>query len=42
MREIDRKHIEKTGLKEFAWFVGLWALGVTAVLVLGLLIKLFI
>ena len=42
MKEKDRKHIEKTGPKELAWFVGLWTLGVTAVLLLGLIIKLFI
>lgn len=42
MKETDRKHIEKTGPKELAWFVGLWALGVAAVLLLGLLIKLVI
>ena len=42
MREQDRGHIEETGPKELAWFVGLWALGVAAVLVLGLLIRLFI
>jgi hypothetical protein len=42
MREPDRKHIEKTGPKELAWFVGLWALGVVTVMLLGLFIKLFI
>ena len=42
MREQDRGHIEKTGPKELAWFVGLWTLGVAAVILLGLFIKLFI
>lgn len=42
MREQDRNHIEKTGPRELAWFVGLWALGVVAVILLGLFIKLFI
>lgn len=42
MREQDRKHIDKTGPKELAWFVGLWALGVAAVILLGFFIKLFI
>lgn len=42
MREQDRGHIEKTGPKELAWFVGLWALGVAAVILLGFFIKLFI
>jgi hypothetical protein len=42
MREQDRRHIEKTGPKELAWFAGLWAVGVAAVIVLGLFIKLFI
>jgi hypothetical protein len=42
MREEDRTHIDKTGPKEIAWFIGLWALGVAAVLLIGLFIKLFI
>lgn len=42
MREEKRGHIEKTGPKELAWFVGLWAVGVASVLLLGLFIKLFI
>lgn len=42
MREQDRKHIEKTGPKELAWFAGLWVLGVAAVLLLGLLIRVVI
>ena len=35
-------HIEKTGLKEIMWFVGLWVLGVTAVVVVAGAIKLVI
>ena len=35
-------HIEKTGWKEVAWFVGLWAIGVGAVLILGAVIKFII
>jgi hypothetical protein len=42
MREDDRGHIEKTGLKEIGWFVGLWALGVAAILIVGGIIKLVI
>lgn len=42
MREQDRKHIEKTGPKELAWFVGLWALGVAAVIITGAIIRLII
>lgn len=40
MREEDRGHIKRTGPKEVAWFVGLWALGVTTILIVGGLIKL--
>ena len=36
------QHIEKTGLKEIAWFVGLWALGVGVILIVGTLIKVVI
>lgn len=42
MREQDRAPIRKTGSKEIAWFIGLWALGVAAILVVGGLIKLVI
>lgn len=35
-------HIEKTGLKEIAWFIGLWALGFTTILIVGGIIKLFL
>jgi hypothetical protein len=42
MREDERGHIEKTGLKELGWFVGLWALGVATILIVGGLIKLVI
>jgi hypothetical protein len=42
MREQDRKHIEKTGPKELLWFLGLWALGVLSVVLLGQFIRLFI
>ncbi|MBO6688803.1 MAG: DUF2474 domain-containing protein [Henriciella sp.] len=40
MREELRTPIKKTGLKEIAWFVGLWALGVAVILIVGGLIKL--
>ena len=40
MREEDRPFVKKTGPKEIAWFVGLWALGVAAILIVGGLIKL--
>jgi hypothetical protein len=40
MREEDRPLVKKTGLKELAWFVGLWALGVAVILTVGGLIKL--
>lgn len=40
MREEERGHIKKTGLKELAWFAGLWALGVAFILTVGGLIKL--
>lgn len=42
MLEERDDHITKTGLKEIAWFVGLWVLGVGAVLVVSVLIKLVI
>jgi hypothetical protein len=42
MQENKRGHIEKTGLKEIGWFIGLWVLGVGAVLIVGGLIKLMI
>ena len=31
--------IEKTGPREVLWFVGLWALGVASILIIGGLIK---
>ncbi len=40
MREDKDTHIEKTGPKEILWFVALWALGVTTILIVGGLIKL--
>ncbi|MDY7099421.1 MAG: DUF2474 domain-containing protein [Pseudomonadota bacterium] len=40
MPEDNRPLIKKTGPKELAWFVGLWALGVAAILTVGGLIKL--
>lgn len=40
MREEDRPLVKKTGPKELAWFVGLWALGVAVILAVGGLIKL--
>lgn len=42
MREEDRGHIEKTGLKEIGWFIALWGLGVGTILIVGGLIKLVI
>lgn len=42
MREQDRKPISKTGPRELAWFIGLWALGVATILIVGGIIKLFI
>jgi hypothetical protein len=42
MLEERETHIDKTGTREIAWFVGLWVLGVGAVLILSLLIKLVI
>jgi hypothetical protein len=42
MLEDRETHIDKTGPREVAWFVGLWVLGVGAVLLLSLLIKLVI
>ncbi len=42
MREDERLPIEKTGLKEIAWFFGLWALGVGTVTLVGMVIKLII
>lgn len=40
MLEDRDTHIEKTGLREIAWFVGLWALGFATILIVGGLIKL--
>lgn len=40
MREEHRPLINKTGPKEIAWFVALWALGVAVILTVGGLIKL--
>lgn len=42
MKERDREPIKRTGPKELAWFIVLWALGVAAILVVGGVIKLFI
>lgn len=42
MKERDREPIKRTGPKELAWFIGLWALGVAAILIIGAIIKLFI
>jgi len=42
MREKDRTPITKTGPKEIAWFIGLWALGVATILFVGGIIKLVI
>ena len=33
-------HIEKTGPKEIGWFIALWALGFTTILIIGGIIKL--
>lgn len=35
-------HIEKTGPKEIAWFIGLWGLGFTTILIVGGLLKLIL
>ena len=35
-------HIEKTGLKEIVWFIGLWLLGFATILIVGGIIKLFL
>jgi len=35
----NKPHIEKTGLKEIAWFIALWAGGVLTVSLIGLLIR---
>ncbi len=40
MLEDRDEHIERTGLKELAWFVGLWLLGVASVLAVASLIRL--
>lgn len=42
MREEDRDHIEKTGPKEIAWFIGLWGLGLVTILIVGGIIKLIL
>jgi len=42
MLEERDTHIEKTGLKEVAWFIGLWGLGFATILIVGGIIKLFI
>ncbi len=42
MLEDKDTHIEKTGPKEILWFIGLWVLGFTAILVVGGIIKLFL
>ena len=39
MLEERDTHIEKTGLKEVAWFIALWLLGFIAILIIGSLIK---
>lgn len=36
----SQNHIEKTGPKEWLWFVGLWALGVLILTIIGSIIKL--
>lgn len=33
-------HIEKTGLKEWGWFLALWTLGFGTILIVGGIIKL--
>ena len=42
MREEHRLPIKKTGPKEIAWFIGLWAFGVAVILTVGGLIKLIL
>ncbi len=39
MLEDKDTHIEKTGLKEIGWFIALWLLGFTTILIVGGLIK---
>jgi len=42
MREEERPQITKTGLKEIAWFFGLWVVGVATILMVGGLVKLIL
>ncbi len=42
MLEESGEHIEKTGLKEWLWFFALWALGFSAILIVGGFIKLLL
>jgi len=40
MQENERPFIQKTGLKEVAWFIALWVMGVAVILSIGGVIKL--
>ncbi len=40
MQENERPLIQKTGLKEVAWFIALWVMGVAVILSVGGVIKL--
>ena len=42
MREELRTQIQKTGLKEVAWFIALWVMGVAVIISVGGVIKLFL
>jgi len=42
MREEERDHISKTGLKEIIWFVALWGVGVATILTIGGIIKIIL
>lgn len=42
MLEERDHHIEKTGLKEWLWFMALWGLGFATILIVGGVIKLFL
>lgn len=42
MLEDKETHIEKTGPKEWLWFVALWGLGFGTILIVGGVIKIFL
>lgn len=39
MRKSIRTPVDRTGPKEVLWFIALWLIGVTIVVVIGLVIK---